>query len=201
MSDFDHLMQCQFKTRNELLDAVHSLGGQQGYKFTVKRSERDRRVILQCVHGGQRRKDTHRRREGAKMRSRVSRRKGCQWELKARYEIKDSTWKIWNVVDQHNHQPSSHYHHATKVSESEVSPSRYTLYAVEDVFNEAGRQAFRKLDTSTQEVLQEILDRLTSPGKEERSAFSNWMKKSLEEFLTHSDDRIPPRLPLVSQIQ
>jgi hypothetical protein len=27
------------------------------------------------------------------------------------------------------------------------------------------------------------------------------MKKSLEEFLTHSDDRIPPKLSVVSQIQ
>ncbi|XP_050205467.1 methylmalonate-semialdehyde dehydrogenase [acylating], mitochondrial-like isoform X2 [Mercurialis annua] len=109
-----------FQDREELIKYVRDFGANQGYVVTIKKSRRDRRVILGCDRGGvyrNRRKieETQRKRKAS------SRLINCPFEAIGKKE--DDVWVLSVRNGDHNHEPlkdMSEHPYSRRFTEEEV---------------------------------------------------------------------------------
>ncbi|XVF61492.1 hypothetical protein PTKIN_Ptkin08bG0133900 [Pterospermum kingtungense] len=136
-----------FQSREELIKHVRDFGASQGYVVTIKKSRRDRRVILGCDRGGvyrNRRKIDERKRK----RKACSRLINCPFEAIGKKE--DDAWVLTIKNGEHNHEP------LTDMSEHPYS-RRFTEEEVRQIklMTEAGikpRQVLKALKQSNPEL-------------------------------------------------
>ncbi|KAK3211131.1 hypothetical protein Dsin_015837 [Dipteronia sinensis] len=109
-----------FQDREDLISHVRDYGASQGYVVTIKKSRKDRRVILGCDRGGvyrNRRKidETKRKRKAC------SRLINCPFEAIGKKE--DDVWVLTIKNGEHNHDPlknMSEHPYSRRFSEEEV---------------------------------------------------------------------------------
>ena len=110
-----------FHDREELIKHVRDFGASQGYIVTIKKSRRDRRVILGCDRGGVYR---NRRKvdEGKRKRKASSKLINCPFEAVGKRED-DGTWVLVVKNGDHNHEPlkdMSDHPYSRRFTEEEV---------------------------------------------------------------------------------
>lgn len=136
-----------FQDREELIKYVRDFGANQGYVVTIKKSRRDRRVILGCDRGGiyrNRRKID----ESQRKRKACSRLINCPFEAIGKKE--DDMWVLNIKNGEHNHEPlkdMSEHPYSRRFSEEEVRQIR--------MMTEAGvkpRQVLKALKQSNPEL-------------------------------------------------
>ncbi|XP_034910368.1 methylmalonate-semialdehyde dehydrogenase [acylating], mitochondrial [Populus alba] len=136
-----------FQDREDLINYVRDFGANQGYVVTIKKSRRDRRVILGCDRGGiyrNRRKID----ESQRKRKACSRLINCPFEAIGKKE--DDMWVLNIKNGEHNHEPlkdMSEHPYSRRFSEEEVRQIR--------MMTEAGvkpRQVLKALKQSNPEL-------------------------------------------------
>lgn len=136
-----------FQDREDLIKYVRDFGANQGYVVTIKKSRRDRRVILGCDRGGiyrNRRKID----ESQRKRKACSRLINCPFEAIGKKE--DDMWVLNIKNGEHNHEPlkdMSEHPYSRRFSEEEVRQIR--------MMTEAGvkpRQVLKALKQSNPEL-------------------------------------------------
>lgn len=136
-----------FQDREDLIKHVRDFGANQGYVVTIKKSRKDRRVILGCDRGGVYR---NRRKidESKRKRKACSRLINCPFEAIGRKE--DDVWVLTIKNGEHNHDPlkdMSEHPYSRRFSEEEVKQIK--------VMTEAGikpRQVLKALKQSNPEL-------------------------------------------------
>ncbi|XP_077246723.1 PKS-NRPS hybrid synthetase cheA-like isoform X2 [Tasmannia lanceolata] len=90
----------RFQSREELLEHVRNFAKAQGYMITIKRSEKEKRVILGCDRGG-----TYRSRSSSNHRQRkiCSRLINCPFKVEGTRKI-DGSWILKVKNGEHNHE-------------------------------------------------------------------------------------------------
>ncbi|KAL5819975.1 hypothetical protein ACOSQ4_023817 [Xanthoceras sorbifolium] len=109
-----------FQDREDLIRHVRDYGASQGYVVTIKKSRKDRRVILGCDRGGVYR---NRRKidENKRKRKACSRLINCPFEAIGKKE--DDVWVLTVKNGEHNHEPlkdMSEHPYSRRFSEEEV---------------------------------------------------------------------------------
>ncbi|KAI4328118.1 hypothetical protein L6164_020500 [Bauhinia variegata] len=109
-----------FQDREDLIKYVRDFGANQGYVVTIKKSRKDRRVILGCDRGGVYR---NRRKidENKRKRKATSRLINCPFEAIGKKE--DDVWVLTIKNGEHNHEPlkdMSEHPYSRRFSEEEV---------------------------------------------------------------------------------
>lgn len=136
-----------FQDREELIKYVRDFGANQGYVVTIKKSRKDRRVILGCDRGG-----VYRNRckinESKRKRKATSRLINCPFEAIGKKE--DDVWVLAIRNGDHNHEPlkdMSEHPYSRRFTEEEVSQIK--------LMTEAGvkpRQVLKALKQSNPEL-------------------------------------------------
>ncbi|XP_012454728.1 methylmalonate-semialdehyde dehydrogenase [acylating], mitochondrial [Gossypium raimondii] len=109
-----------FQDREELIEHVRDFGASQGYVVTIKKSRKDRRVILGCDRGGiyrNRRKID----ESKRKRKACSRLINCPFEAIGKKE--DDSWVLTIKNGEHNHEPlkdMSEHPYSRRFTEEEI---------------------------------------------------------------------------------
>ncbi|XP_022132678.1 uncharacterized protein LOC111005478 isoform X2 [Momordica charantia] len=110
----------RFQDREDLIKYVRDFGADQGYVVTIKKSRKDRRVILGCDRGGvyrnRRKIDESRRKRKAS-----SRLINCPFEAIGKKE--DDVWMLTIKNEDHNHEPlkdMSEHPYSRRFTEDEV---------------------------------------------------------------------------------
>ncbi|XVF15314.1 hypothetical protein REPUB_Repub09cG0140800 [Reevesia pubescens] len=136
-----------FQDREELIKHVRDFGASQGYVVTIKKSRKDRRVILGCDRGGiyrNRRKID----ESKRKRKACSRLINCPFEAIGKKE--DDAWVLTIKNGTHNHEPlkdMSEHPYSRRFTEDEVRQIK--------LMTEAGikpRQVLKALKQSNPEL-------------------------------------------------
>ncbi|KAG5017091.1 hypothetical protein JHK85_023227 [Glycine max] len=109
-----------FQDREDLIKHVRDFGANQGYVVTIKKSRKDRRVILGCDRGGVYR---NRRKidESKRKRKATSRLINCPFEAIGKKE--DDAWVLTVKNGDHNHEPlkdMSEHPYSRRFTEEEV---------------------------------------------------------------------------------
>jgi malonate-semialdehyde dehydrogenase (acetylating)/methylmalonate-semialdehyde dehydrogenase len=109
-----------FEDREDLIKYVRDFGADQGYVVTIKKSRKDRRVILGCDRGGVYR---NRRKidESKRKRKASSRLINCPFEAIGKKE--DDVWVLTIKNGEHNHEPlkdMSEHPYSRRFTEEEV---------------------------------------------------------------------------------
>ncbi|XP_031743248.1 uncharacterized protein LOC101207178 isoform X4 [Cucumis sativus] len=110
----------RFEDREDLIKYVRDFGADQGYVVTIKKSRKDRRVILGCDRGGvyrNRRKIA----ESPRKRKASSRLINCPFEAIGKKE--DDAWMLTIKNGSHNHEPlkdRSEHPYSRRFTEDEV---------------------------------------------------------------------------------
>nr|AMJ39517.1 aldehyde dehydrogenase 6B2 copy 3 [Bixa orellana] len=136
-----------FQDREELIKHVRDFGATQGYVVTIKKSRKDRRVILGCDRGGVYR---NRRKidESKRKRKACSRLINCPFEAIGKKE--DDMWVLTIKNGEHNHEPlrdMSEHPYSRRFTEEEVRQIK--------LMTEAGikpRQVLKALKQSNPEL-------------------------------------------------
>ncbi|XP_022775040.1 uncharacterized protein LOC111317012 isoform X2 [Durio zibethinus] len=136
-----------FQDREELIKHVRDFGASQGYVVTIKKSRKDRRVILGCDRGGVYR---NRRKidESKRKRKACSRLINCPFEAIGKKE--DDAWVLTIKNGEHNHEPlkdMSEHPYSRRFTEEEVRQIK--------LMTEAGkkpRQVLKALKQSNPEL-------------------------------------------------
>ncbi|KAJ4714581.1 Methylmalonate-semialdehyde dehydrogenase [Melia azedarach] len=136
-----------FQDREDLIKHVRDFGANQGYVVTIKKSRKDRRVILGCDRGGVYR---NRRKidESKRKRKACSRLINCPFEAIGKKE--DDVWVLTIKNGEHNHEPlkdMSEHPYSRRFSEEEVRQIK--------LMTEAGvkpRQVMKALKQSNPEL-------------------------------------------------
>ncbi|KAL9461123.1 hypothetical protein AB3S75_004172 [Citrus x aurantiifolia] len=136
-----------FQDREDLIKHVRDFGANQGYVVTIKKSRKDRRVILGCDRGGVYR---NRRKidENKRKRKACSRLINCPFEAIGKKE--DDVWVLTIKNGEHNHEPfkdMSEHPYSRRFSEEEVKQIK--------LMTEAGikpRQVLKALKQSNPEL-------------------------------------------------
>ncbi|KAH9664299.1 methylmalonate-semialdehyde dehydrogenase (acylating) [Citrus sinensis] len=136
-----------FQDREDLIKHVRDFGTNQGYVVTIKKSRKDRRVILGCDRGGVYR---NRRKidENKRKRKACSRLINCPFEAIGKKE--DDVWVLTIKNGEHNHEPfkdMSEHPYSRRFSEEEVKQIK--------LMTEAGikpRQVLKALKQSNPEL-------------------------------------------------
>ena len=109
-----------FRDREDLVSYVRDFGASQGYVVTIKKSRKDRRVILGCDRGG-----TYRNRrkveEYIRKRKASSRLINCPFEAIGKKD--DDVWILVIKNGEHNHEPlndMSEHPYSRRFTEEEV---------------------------------------------------------------------------------
>ncbi|XP_038880953.1 uncharacterized protein LOC120072618 isoform X2 [Benincasa hispida] len=110
----------RFEDREDLIKYVRDFGADQGYVVTIKKSRKDRRVILGCDRGGVYR---NRRKidESPRKRKASSRLINCPFEAIGKKE--DDAWMLTIKNGDHNHEPlknMSEHPYSRRFTEDEV---------------------------------------------------------------------------------
>ncbi|KAJ8771228.1 hypothetical protein K2173_026097 [Erythroxylum novogranatense] len=136
-----------FQDREELVTYVRDFGASQGYVVTIKKSRKDKRVILGCDRGG-----VYRNRckidESQRKRKACSRLINCPFEAIGKKE--DDAWVLVVRNGEHNHEPlkdTSEHPYNRRFSEEEVRQIK--------MMTEAGikpRQVLKALKQSNPEL-------------------------------------------------
>ena len=94
----------RFPSRDHLIEHVRTFACSQGYAVTIRRSDKDSRVVLCCDRGG-----CYRNRlnltDGIRQRSTSSRLIGCSFQVLGGKEA-DGLWALTIKDARHNHEPS-----------------------------------------------------------------------------------------------
>ncbi|XP_058010360.1 methylmalonate-semialdehyde dehydrogenase [acylating], mitochondrial-like isoform X3 [Hevea brasiliensis] len=109
-----------FQDREELIKYVRDFGASQGYVVTIKKSRKDRRVILGCDRGGVYR-NRRKIEESQRKRKACSRLINCPFEAIGKKE--DDVWVLTIKNGDHNHEPlkdMSEHPYSRRFSEEEV---------------------------------------------------------------------------------
>ncbi|RDX84368.1 Methylmalonate-semialdehyde dehydrogenase [acylating], mitochondrial, partial [Mucuna pruriens] len=136
-----------FQDREDLIKHVRDFGANQGYVVTIKKSRKDRRVILGCDRGGVYR---NRRKidESKRKRKATSRLINCPFEAIGKKE--DDAWVLTIKNGDHNHEPlkdMSEHPYSRRFTEEEVIQIK--------LMTEAGvkpRQVLKSLKQSNPEL-------------------------------------------------
>ncbi|XP_027363705.1 uncharacterized protein LOC113871114 [Abrus precatorius] len=136
-----------FQNREDLIKHVRDFGANQGYVVTIKKSRKDRRVILGCDRGGVYR---NRRKidESKRKRKATSRLINCPFEAIGKKE--DDVWVLTIKNGEHNHEPLkdiSEHPYSRRFTEEEVRQIK--------LMTEAGikpRQVLKALKQSNPEL-------------------------------------------------
>ncbi|KAG2694393.1 hypothetical protein I3760_08G141600 [Carya illinoinensis] len=136
-----------FEDREDLIKYVRDFGANQGYVVTIKKSRKDRRVILGCDRGGVYR---NRRKidESKRKRKASSRLINCPFEAIGKKE--DDVWVLTIKNGEHNHEPlkdMSEHPYSRRFTEEEVRQIK--------LMTEAGikpRQVLKTLKQSNPEL-------------------------------------------------
>ncbi|WOG84465.1 hypothetical protein DCAR_0103648 [Daucus carota subsp. sativus] len=110
-----------FKNREELITYVREFGASQGYVVTIKKSKRDRRVILGCDRGGVYR-NRHKVEEKKRKRKSSSRLINCPFEAIGKKD--DDEWVLTVKHAEHNHEAlkdMSEHPYSRRFTEEEVA--------------------------------------------------------------------------------
>lgn len=136
-----------FQDREELIKYVRDFGASQGYVVTIKKSRKDRRVILGCDRGGVYR-NRRKIEESQRKRKACSRLINCPFEAIGKKE--DDVWVLTIKSGDHNHEPlkdMSEHPYSRRFSEEEVRQIK--------MMTEAGvkpRQVLKALKQSNPEL-------------------------------------------------
>lgn len=109
-----------FQDREDLIKHVRDFGANQGYVVTIKKSRKDRRVILGCDRGGVYR-NRRKIEESKRKRKACSRLINCPFEAIGKKE--DDLWVLTIKNGEHNHEPfkdMSQHPYSRRFSEDEV---------------------------------------------------------------------------------
>ncbi|KAI5669729.1 hypothetical protein M9H77_19582 [Catharanthus roseus] len=109
-----------FEDREELIKHVREFGASQGYVVTIKKSRRDRRVILGCDRGGVYR-NRRKMDESKRKRKACSRLINCPFEAIGKKD--DDVWVLTIRNGEHNHEPlkdMSEHPYSRRFTEDEV---------------------------------------------------------------------------------
>ncbi|KAL7230558.1 hypothetical protein ACSBR2_008933 [Camellia fascicularis] len=109
-----------FQDREDLISHVRDFGANQGYVVTIKKSRKDRRVILGCDRGGVYR-NRRKIEENKRKRKAHSRLINCPFEAIGKKE--DDVWVLIIKNSEHNHEPlkdMSEHPYSRRFSEEEV---------------------------------------------------------------------------------
>ncbi|XP_071913824.1 uncharacterized protein [Coffea arabica] len=109
-----------FQDREELIKHVREFGASQGYVVTIKKSRRDRRVILGCDRGGVYR-NRRKMDESKRKRKACSRLINCPFEAIGKKD--DDVWVLTIRNGEHNHEPlrdMSEHPYSRRFTEDEV---------------------------------------------------------------------------------
>ncbi|EEF29994.1 methylmalonate-semialdehyde dehydrogenase, putative [Ricinus communis] len=154
-SQMESMGQCQmlppepgtFQDREELIKYVRDFGANQGYVVTIKKSRKDRRVILGCDRGGVYR-NRRKIEESQRKRKACSRLINCPFEAIGKKE--DDLWILTVKNGDHNHEPLKdmlEHPYSRRFSEEEVRQIK--------MMTEAGvkpRQVLKALKQSNPEL-------------------------------------------------
>ncbi|XP_012081703.1 uncharacterized protein LOC105641714 isoform X2 [Jatropha curcas] len=136
-----------FQDREGLIKYVRDFGANQGYVVTIKKSRKDRRVILGCDRGGVYR-NRRKIEESQRKRKACSRLINCPFEAIGKKE--DDVWVLAVKNGEHNHEPlkdMSEHPYSRRFSEEEVRQIK--------MMTEAGikpRQVLKALKQSNPEL-------------------------------------------------
>ncbi|KAM7529380.1 hypothetical protein LguiB_032790 [Lonicera macranthoides] len=136
-----------FQDREDLIKHVRDFGASQGYVVTIKKSRRDRRVILGCDRGGVYR-NRRKIEESKRKRKASSRLINCPFEAIGKRE--DDTWVLTIKNGEHNHEAlrdMSEHPYSRRFTEEEVRQIK--------LMTEAGvkpRQVLKALKKSNPEL-------------------------------------------------
>lgn len=103
---YSQLVKC-FGSREELIEHVRNVAMKLGYLLSIKKSKKEKTVILGCNRGGIYRDNKNALKENAK-RKRRSILTNCPFKVKGR-KMKDSLWVLKTKNDKHNHDPSKDF--------------------------------------------------------------------------------------------
>ncbi|KAA8531456.1 hypothetical protein F0562_006191 [Nyssa sinensis] len=109
-----------FQDREDLIKHVRDFGANQGYVVTIKKSRKDRRVILGCDRGGVYR-NRRKIEESKRKRKACSRLINCPFEAIGKKE--DDVWVLTIKNGEHNHDPlrdMSEHPYSRRFTEEEV---------------------------------------------------------------------------------
>lgn len=109
-----------FQDREDLITYVRDFGAKQGYVVTIKKSRRDRRVILGCDRGGVYR-NRRKIEEMKRKRKTPSRLINCPFEAIGKRD--DDVWILTVKNGEHNHEPlndMSEHPYSRRFTEEEV---------------------------------------------------------------------------------
>ncbi|XP_057962119.1 uncharacterized protein LOC131153671 isoform X2 [Malania oleifera] len=109
-----------FQDREDLIRHVRDFGASQGYVVTIKKSRKDRRVILGCDRGGVYR-NRRKIEESKRKRKACSRLINCPFEAIGKKE--DDVWVLTIKNGEHNHEPlrdMSEHPYSRRFTEEEV---------------------------------------------------------------------------------
>ncbi|KAL3527569.1 hypothetical protein ACH5RR_012225 [Cinchona calisaya] len=182
-----------FQDREELIEHVREFGASQGYVVTIKKSRRDRRVILGCDRGGVYR-NRRKMDESKRKRKSCSRLINCPFEAIGKKD--DDVWVLTIRNGEHNHEPlrdMSEHPYSRRFTEDEVRQIKQ--------MTEAGvkpRQVLNALKQSNPELqttprhLYNVKAKIRQ-GKLSENNFKSWrpnrsmpQSTSFEELARHS---------------
>ncbi|XP_022846859.1 methylmalonate-semialdehyde dehydrogenase [acylating], mitochondrial-like [Olea europaea var. sylvestris] len=109
-----------FQDRDNLIKYVRDFGASQGYVVTIKKSKKDRRVLLGCDRGGVYR-NRRKIEEGKRKRKVSSRLINCPFEAVGKKD--DDVWVLTIKNGEHNHEPlkdMSEHPYSRRFTEEEV---------------------------------------------------------------------------------
>ncbi|KAK1370829.1 Methylmalonate-semialdehyde dehydrogenase (CoA acylating) [Heracleum sosnowskyi] len=188
-----------FGNREELISYVREFGASQGYVVTIKKSKRDRRVILGCDRGGVYR-DRHKVEEKKHKRKVSSRLINCPFEAIGKKD--DDVWVLTVKHGEHNHdalRDMSDHRYSRRFTEEEVAQIK--------LMTEAGlkpRQVLKALKQNNPELqstprhLYNVKAKIRQ-GNFTAKTFKPWRPNNSTAVFTPSESSIqhnhPPKVP------
>lgn len=188
-----------FGNREELITYVREFGASQGYVVTIKKSKRDRRVILGCDRGGVYR-NRHKVEEKKRKRKASSRLINCPFEVVGKKD--DDEWVLTVKHGEHNHEAlrdMSEHPYSRRFTEEEVAQIK--------LMTEAGlkpRQVLKALKQNNPELqstprhLYNVKAKIRQGNFTEKT-FKPWRPNTSAAVFTPSESSIqhnhPPKVP------
>ncbi|KAL3527502.1 hypothetical protein ACH5RR_012158 [Cinchona calisaya] len=182
-----------FQDRDELINHVREFGANQGYVVTIKKSRRDRRVILGCDRGGVYR-NRRKMDESKRKRKACSRLINCPFEAIGKKD--DDVWVLTIRNGEHNHEPlrdMAEHPYSRRFTEDEVRQIKQMTEAgvkPRQVLN-ALKQSNPELQTTPRHLYN--LKAKIRQGKLSENNFKSWrpnksmpLSASVEELARHS---------------
>ncbi|XP_027179288.1 methylmalonate-semialdehyde dehydrogenase [acylating], mitochondrial-like [Coffea eugenioides] len=185
-----------FQDREELIKHVREFGASQGYVVTIKKSRRDRRVILGCDRGGVYR-NRRKMDESKRKRKACSRLINCPFEAIGKKD--DDVWVLTIRNGEHNHEPlrdMSEHPYSRRFTEDEVRQIKQ--------MTEAGvkpRQVLKTLKQSNPEFqstprhLYNLKAKIRQ-GKFSENNFKSWRPNMFMPLSTSADELEKHSYPL-----